>query len=153
MKTIIETATANPDFSTLVTALKKAELVDTLSGKGPFTVFAPTNAAFGKIPKKTLDEVLADKTKLTSILKYHVLAGTVMAKDIAKLTEATTLEGSKVTLGSEDELDVSEVATPKVAAVAMTTSSESTINDATITTMDIACSNGVIHVIDTVLMP
>ena len=96
MKNIIETASSNADFSTLVTAIKKAELVDTLSGEGPFTVFAPTNKAFGKIPMKTLDEALADKAKLKSILTYHVVAGKVMAKDVVKMSEAVTLEGSKV---------------------------------------------------------
>lgn len=132
MKNIIETASSNPDFSTLVTAIKTAGLVDTLSGVGPFTVFAPTNEAFAKIPKETLDAVLADTAKLTSILTYHVVAGKVMAKDAAELTEATTVEGSRITIDSSEGVK---------------------INDASVTTADIECSNGVIHVIDTVLMP
>ncbi len=132
MKNIIETAVGNPDFSTLVTAIKAAGLVDTLSGTGPFTVFAPTNEAFAKIPKETLDAVLADKTKLTSILTYHVVAGKVMSKDVATMTEATTVQGSKVKISAKDGV---------------------MINNAKVTKTDIECSNGVIHVIDTVLMP
>jgi uncharacterized surface protein with fasciclin (FAS1) repeats len=132
MKTIIETASSNPDFSTLVTAIKAAGLVDTLSGTGPFTVFAPSNAAFAKIPKATLDSVLADKAKLTSILTYHVVAGKVMSKDVATMTEATSVEGSMLKINTKDGV---------------------MINDAKVTTADLECSNGVIHVIDTVLMP
>ena len=132
MKNIIETAVSNPDFSTLVTAIKAAGLVDTLSGVGPFTVFAPTNAAFAKIPKDTLQAVLADKAKLSSILTYHVVAGKVMSKDVASLTEATTIQGSKIKIDTKHGV---------------------MINDAKVTTADIECSNGVIHVIDTVLMP
>lgn len=132
MKNIIETAINNPNFSTLVTAIKAAGLVDTLSGTGPFTVFAPNNAAFKKIPDATLQGVLADKEKLTSILKYHVLAGSVMSKDITALTEAKTLEGSDVKVDTTNGV---------------------MINDAKVITPDIECSNGVIHVIDTVLMP
>ncbi len=132
MKTIIETASGNPDFSTLVTAIKAAGLVDTLSGTGPFTVFAPTNEAFAKIPKATLDSVLADKTKLSKILTYHVVAGKVMAKDVATKSEATTVEGSEIKISTKDG---------------------AMINDAKVTKADIECSNGVIHVIDTVLMP
>ena len=153
MKNIIETAVANPDFSTLVTAIKTAELVDTLSGKGPFTVFAPTNKAFLKIPKKTLDEVLADKKKLKSILTYHVVAEKVMAKDIQNMTNAKTVEGSMVNIGTENGVTLTEVATPVVSGVEMSTYSGITINDANIIQADIKCENGVIHVIDTVLMP
>lgn len=132
MKNIIETAVSNPDFSTLVTAIKAAGLVDTLSGAGPFTVFEPNNAAFAKIPEATMKEVLADKVKLTSILTYHVVAGKVMAKDVATMTEAKTVEGSKVKIDTKNGV---------------------MINNAKVTTADIECSNGVIHVIDTVLMP
>jgi uncharacterized surface protein with fasciclin (FAS1) repeats len=132
MKTIIETATGNPDFSTLVTAIKAAGLVDTLASTGPFTVFAPTNEAFAKIPKETLDGVLADKTKLISILTYHVVPGKVMAKDVSSMSEATTVEGSKLKINAKEGV---------------------MINDAKVTTADLECSNGVIHVIDTVLMP
>jgi uncharacterized surface protein with fasciclin (FAS1) repeats len=153
MKNIIETAVANPDFSTLVTAIKKADLVSTLSGKGPFTVFAPNNKAFEKIAKKTLNEVLADQKKLKSILTYHVVTGKVMAKDVEKMSEATTLEGSKVDISSESEVTVTEVDTPDVSAMEMSAYSGIMINDANIIKADIECSNGVIHVIDTVLMP
>lgn len=132
MKNIIETAIANPDFSTLVTAIKAADLVETLSGTGPFTVFAPTNEAFAKIPEATLKAVLSDKAKLTSILTYHVVAGKVMSKDVANMTKAKTVEGSDVKIDAKDGV---------------------TINDAKVTKADIECSNGVIHVIDTVLMP
>ena len=132
MKNIIETAVSNPDFTTLVTAIKAADLVDTLSGTGPFTVFAPTNAAFAKIPEATLEAVLADKTMLISILTYHVVAGRVMSIDVAKMAEVTTVQGKKITIDVKHDV---------------------MINNARITTADIECSNGVIHVIDTVLMP
>lgn len=132
MKNIIETAVNNPDFSTLVTAIKAAELVETLSGTGPFTVFAPTNAAFAKIPEATLKAILADKAKLTSILTYHVVASKVLSKDVATMTEAKTVQGSNITIDAKDGV---------------------MINNAKVTKADIECSNGVIHVIDTVLMP
>jgi uncharacterized surface protein with fasciclin (FAS1) repeats len=143
MKNIIETAVGNPDFSTLVTAIKKAQLVDTLAGSGPFTVFAPTNAAFAKIPKETLDTVLNDEAKPKSILMYHVLDGTVLASDATTITEAKTLEGSMVTIKSELPTTAGE--TSKAPALM--------VNDAHILTADIQCSNGVIHSLDTVLMP
>lgn len=132
MKNIIETAVDNPMFSTLVTAVKAAGLVETLSGTGPFTVFAPTNDAFAKIPADTLESVLADKDKLTSILTYHVVAGKVMAADVAGMKEASTVEGKSVKIDASDGVK---------------------INDSKVTQADIECSNGVIHVIDTVLMP
>ncbi len=132
MKNIIETAINNPDFSTLVTAIKAADLVETLSGTEAFTVFAPTNVAFAKIPEATLKTVLADKTKLTSILTYHVVAGKVMSNDVMKITEAKTVQGSKVKIDTKNGV---------------------MINGAKATKADIECSNGVIHVIDTVLMP
>jgi uncharacterized surface protein with fasciclin (FAS1) repeats len=132
MKNIIETAVGNPMFTTLVTAIKAAGLVDTLTGPGPFTVFAPTNDAFAKIPKDDLTAVLADKAKLTSILTYHVVPGKIMSKDIVILKEAVTVQGEEV------KIDASKGVM---------------INNASVTTPDIECSNGVIHVIDTVLMP
>ncbi len=132
MKNIIETALSGSDFSTLVTAVKAAGLVDTLSGKGPFTVFAPNNAAFAKIPEASLKALLADKTKLTSVLTYHVVPGKVMAKDIGTMTEAVTVQGSKVKINTENGV---------------------MINNAKVVKADIECSNGVIHVIDSVLMP
>lgn len=132
MKNIIDTAIGNKDFSILVSAIKAADLADTLSGSGPFTVFAPNNDAFAKIPDATMKEVLGDKKKLTSILTYHVIPGKLMLKDITTTKEEKTLEGSKVAISAKDG---------------------TLINNSKITHADIECSNGVIHVIDTVLMP
>jgi uncharacterized surface protein with fasciclin (FAS1) repeats len=132
-KTIVDIASENSDFSTLVAAVKAAGLVETLSGEGPFTVFAPTNEAFAKLPAGTVEALLKDKEKLTKILTYHVVAGKVMAKDVVGLTSAKTVEGSDLTV----KVDNGKVM----------------INNANVTTTDIEASNGVIHVIDTVLMP
>lgn len=132
MKNIIDTAVGDPQFSTLVTAIKTANLVDTLSGAGPFTVFAPTNEAFKKLAPEVLDAVLADPEKLKSVLTYHVVAGKVMSADVMNLTEATTVEGSTVAIDTKQGVK---------------------INTAKVTSADIECTNGVIHVIDTVLMP
>ena len=93
---IVDTAVAAGSFNTLATALKAAGLVDTLKGKGPFTVFAPTDDAFKKLPAGTLEKLLADKAQLTKVLTYHVVSGKVMAADVVKLTEAKTVEGSMV---------------------------------------------------------
>ncbi|MCX6783119.1 MAG: fasciclin domain-containing protein [Candidatus Levybacteria bacterium] len=132
MKNIVETAIEAGSFKTLVTAVQAAGLVDTLSGTGPFTVFAPTDEAFAKIPKETLDAVLADKAKLTAILTYHVVAGKVMASDVTGLTSAKTVQGDEVKIDTENGV---------------------MINDAKVVKADIECTNGVIHVIDSVLMP
>jgi uncharacterized surface protein with fasciclin (FAS1) repeats len=132
MQTIIETVSSNPNFSTLLSAIKTAELVDTLSGAGPFTVFAPTNAAFAKIPEDTLKATLADKDKLTKLLTYHVVDGTVTSADLASKPELMTLAGS---------------------AVKVSTVSGVTINNAKVTNADMQCGNGIVYVIDTVLMP
>ncbi len=132
MKNIVETAVAAGSFKTLVTAVQVAGLVDTLSGAGPFTVFAPTDEAFAKIPKETLDAVLADKAKLTAILTYHVVAGKVMASDVMGLTSAKTVQGGEVKIDTAYGV---------------------MINNAKVVKADIECSNGVIHVIDSVLMP
>ncbi len=132
-QSIVQIASSDKNFSTLVTALTAADLVKTLEGKGPFTVFAPTNAAFAKIPKATLDALLKNKAELTKVLTYHVVAGKVMAADVIKLKSAKTLEGSNV--------DIAVMG--KVVE----------INTAKVTKADIEASNGVIHVIDTVLMP
>jgi uncharacterized surface protein with fasciclin (FAS1) repeats len=136
-KTVVEIAAGNKDFSTLVAAVKAAGLVETLSGKGPFTVFAPTNEAFAKLPKGTVEELLKpeNKAKLTSILTYHVVAGKVMAADAIKL------DGKKAATVNKQEIAI-KVKDGKVM-----------INDATVTAADIVGSNGVIHVIDTVLLP
>ena len=129
---IVETAVAAGSFNTLVTAVKAAGLVDVLSGEGPFTVFAPTDEAFAKLPAGTVEALLADKEKLTAILTYHVVAGKVTSSDVAGLTSATTVQGSDLTID---------------------TSYGVKINDAKVVKADIEASNGVIHVIDTVLIP
>ena len=131
-KDIVDTAVSAGQFNTLVTALEAAGLVDTLKGPGPFTVFAPTDAAFAKIPKKDLDALLADKAKLTAVLTYHVVSGKVMAKDV-KAGPVKTVEGRSFTV----KVDAGKVMVDK----------------ATVTKTDIVTDNGVIHVVDTVLIP
>lgn len=131
-KDIVDTAVAAGDFTTLVTAVQKAGLVETLKGEGPFTVFAPNDAAFAKIPSDQLNALLADKAKLTAVLTYHVVPGKVMAADVVKLTSAKTVEGQEVTIDASDGVKV---------------------DGAKVIKTDIVASNGVIHVIDTVLMP
>lgn len=132
-KTIVDIAVENGNFKTLTTALTEAGLVETLSGEGPFTVFAPTDEAFAKLPAGTVESLLKDKEKLTSILTYHVVPGKVMAADVVKLTSATTVQGQDVTVKVEG--------------------GKVMINDAQVVTTDIEASNGVIHVIDTVILP
>jgi uncharacterized surface protein with fasciclin (FAS1) repeats len=133
-KDIVETAIAAGTFNTLAKALTAAGLVETLKGAGPYTVLAPTDEAFAKIPAKDLEALLADKAALTKVLTYHVIAGNVPASTVTTLTEATSLEGSKIAI---------KVVDGKVM-----------LNDASeVTSTDIAASNGVIHVINTVLMP
>jgi len=132
-KDIVDTAVGAGMFNTLVTAVKAANLVDTLKGAGPFTVFAPTDEAFAKIPKATLDALLKDQAKLKEVLTYHVVAGKVMAADVVKMKAAKTVQGSSA----------------KVSVNGSTVM----IDDAKVVKTDIATSNGVIHVIDTVLMP
>ena len=132
-KDIIDTAVAAGSFKTLATALQAAGLVDTLKGAGPFTVFAPTDAAFAKLPAGTVEGLLKDKAKLSAILTYHVVAGKVMAADVVKLDHAKTVNGKSVTI---------KVVDGKVH-----------VDGATVTSADIEASNGVIHVIDSVLIP
>jgi uncharacterized surface protein with fasciclin (FAS1) repeats len=134
-KDIVDTAVAAGNFKTLAAALKAAGLVETLKGEGPFTVFAPTDEAFGKLPAGTVDSLLKpeNKAKLTAILTYHVVSGKVMAKDVVKLTEAKTVQGSAVKI---------EVNDGKVK-----------VDAANVVKTDIECSNGVIHVIDAVILP
>lgn len=134
-KDIVDTAVAAGSFTTLTTAVTTAGLVDTLKGPGPFTVFAPTDAAFAKLPAGTVDTLLmpANHDQLTSILTYHVVAGDLMKADLVKLSTVKTVEGQNLTIA--------------VSAGAVK------VNDANVTTADIACSNGVIHVIDSVLLP
>jgi uncharacterized surface protein with fasciclin (FAS1) repeats len=131
-KDIVDTAQSAGSFNTLVVALKTAGLVETLKGKGPFTVFAPNDAAFAKIPKEQLDALLADKGKLTKVLTYHVVAGKVMAADV-KAGPVKTVEGSNLTIS--------------------TTGGVVMVDKAKVIKTDIAASNGVIHVIDSVVMP
>ena len=130
-KDIVDTAVAAGDFKTLAVALEKAGLIDALKGKGPFTVFAPTDAAFAKVPKKDLDALLADKSKLASVLTYHVVPGTVMAKDV-KAGKVKTVQGSDLTLSTSDGVKV---------------------DGANVVKTDIVADNGVIHVIDSVVLP
>jgi len=132
-KDIVTTAVDAGVFKTLATALTKAGLVETLQGKGPFTVFAPTDEAFAKLPKETLEGLLKDKDALKKILLYHVVSGKVKSGDVVKLTEATTVEGSKVQIKVKD--------------------GKVMINDAKVTTADVEASNGVIHIIDKVILP
>ena len=134
-KDIVDTAVGAGQFNTLAAALKAADLVDTLKGPGPFTVFAPTDAAFAKLPAGTGESLLKpeNKAKLAAILTYHVVPGTVTAAEVTKLTEAKTVEGAPVKISSKD--------------------GKVMINDATVVSADVGASNGVIHVIDTVLMP
>jgi uncharacterized surface protein with fasciclin (FAS1) repeats len=131
--TIVEVASANPDFSTLVAAVSAAGLVETLSGEGPFTVFAPTNEAFAALPPGVLDALLLPENKdaLVKILTYHVVPGTVLAADITD-GDVATVEGQNVTLSTANGV---------------------TVNGATVITADVLADNGVIHVIDAVLVP
>ncbi len=131
--TIVDVASSNPDFSTLVAAVSAAGLVETLSGEGPFTVFAPTNAAFAALPAGVLDALLLPENKdaLVKILTYHVVPGTVLAADIAD-GDVATVEGQNVTLSTANGV---------------------TVNGANVVTADVLASNGVIHVIDAVLVP
>lgn len=134
-KDIVDTAVAAGDFKTLAAALDAAGLVETLKGEGPFTVFAPTDAAFAKLPAGTVEELLKpeNKDKLAAILTYHVVSGEVMASEVVGLDEAKTVNGKSVDI----EVEGNSVK----------------VNDANVTATDIAASNGVIHVIDTVILP
>jgi len=129
---IVDTAVAAGSFQTLATALEAAGLIDTLKGDGPFTVFAPTDEAFAKLPEGTVESLLADKEKLTAVLTYHVVPGKVTAADVSGLSKATTVQGGDL---------------------AIDTSYGVKINDSNVVKADVMASNGVIHVIDTVLLP
>jgi uncharacterized surface protein with fasciclin (FAS1) repeats len=131
-KDIVDTAVAAGSFKTLAAALQAAGLVDTLKGAGPFTVFAPTDEAFAKIPKADLDALIKDKARLTQVLTYHVVAGKVTAADVTKLKEAKSVEGQMLKIDASKGVK---------------------INSATVVKADVMASNGVIHVIDTVLFP
>ncbi len=130
-KDIVDTAVAAGNFKTLVVAIQAAGLVDTLKGPGPFTVFAPTDEAFAKIPKAQLDALLADKAKLTAVLTYHVVPGKVMAKDV-KAGKVKSVQGGELTLATAGGVMV---------------------DNAKVTAVDIVADNGVIHVIDSVVLP
>lgn len=134
-KDIVDTAVAAGSFKTLAAALQAAGLVDTLKGAGPYTVFAPTDEAFAKLPAGTVDELLKpeNKEKLVAILTYHVVAGDVMAAQVMKMNSAKTVNGQSVTISAKGGTVM--------------------VDNAKVVKADIACSNGVIHVIDTVLMP
>lgn len=134
-KDIVDTAVAAGQFNTLAAALGAADLVDTLKGDGPFTVFAPTDDAFAKLPAGTVDSLLLpeNRDQLVAILTYHVVAGKVMAADVVKLNEATTVNGESVAISVAD--------------------SGVRVNNANVIATDIAASNGVIHIIDTVILP
>ena len=134
-KDIVDTAVAAGQFQTLAAALEAAGLVATLKGEGPFTVFAPTDEAFAKLPSGTVETLLKEENKdqLTAILTYHVVPGKVMSQDVAGIDEARTVNGKMIDV----EVDGSAVK----------------VNDATVTQADIAAANGVIHVIDTVILP
>jgi len=133
MANIIETAKSAGSFTTLVAALEAAGWVETLNGAGPFTVFAPNDDAFKKLPEGTVEALLEDKAKLVSILTYHVVDGKVMASDVMKMSSAPTVNGQEVMIKTED--------------------GNVMVNDAKVVQADIECDNGVIHVIDSVLMP
>ena len=132
MANIIDTAVSAGSFTTLVAAVKAAGLVDTLNGEGPFTVFAPTDDAFAALPEGTAEGLLADVPALTSILTFHVVPGAVHAGDLSDGMTAATVNGSELTFSTVDGV---------------------TVNGATVVTADIVCDNGVIHVIDAVLLP
>jgi len=132
MANIVTTAQNAGSFKTLITALTAADLVTTLNGAGPFTVFAPTDEAFAKLPAGTVESLLKDKAQLVKVLTYHVVAGKVLASDVSALTSATTLEGDTVKVDASNGVK---------------------INNATVTQADVLADNGVIHVIDTVLLP
>jgi uncharacterized surface protein with fasciclin (FAS1) repeats len=132
-KDIVDTAVAAGQFKTLVAAVKAAELVETLKGEGPFTVFAPTDEAFKKVPKETLDALLKDKKALASVLTYHIVPGKVMAADVVKLDSAKTVQGKPVKIVAKD--------------------GKVTVSGANVVKTDIVCKNGVIHVIDAVILP
>lgn len=132
MADIVDIAVNAGSFNTLVAAVQAAGLVDTLKGPGPFTVFAPTDEAFSKLPAGTVDSLLQDIPQLTKILTYHVVSGKVLAADVVNLDSAPTVEGSSVKIDASNGVK---------------------INDATVTTPDVEADNGVIHVIDTVLIP
>ena len=132
-KDIVDTAVANGNFTTLVKAVQAADLVDTLKGDGPFTVFAPTDEAFAKIPAEDLNALISNKPALSDLLTYHVVAGKVLAADVAALSVAQTVQGQSVSISVQD--------------------GKVFVDGAQVVMADIMTSNGVIHVIDSVIVP
>jgi len=132
-KDIVDTAVGAGQFNTLVKLVQEADLVDALRGEGPFTVFAPTDEAFAKLPKKQVDALLKDKEALRQVLLYHVVQGKVMSSDVVKLRTAKTLQGQNINIRVRNNVV--------------------RINDAKVIKADIVCTNGVIHVIDKVILP
>ncbi|MFX0054882.1 MAG: fasciclin domain-containing protein [Promethearchaeota archaeon] len=132
MKNIVETAMEAGSFKTLLAAAKAADLVHTLTSTGPYTIFAPTDDAFAKLPEGTVESLLKDKVQLVKILSYHLVPGKVLAKDVVNLKKAKTVEGHDITIDTSDGVKV---------------------DDANVVQTDIETSNGVIHVIDSVIMP
>jgi uncharacterized surface protein with fasciclin (FAS1) repeats len=132
-KDIVDTAASAGSFTTLLAAVRAAGLEETLRGAGPFTVFAPTDAAFSKLPDGTVEALLKDREKLRSILTYHVVAGRVTAADVVKLDRAATVNGASVEIRTKDGAVM--------------------VDEATVVTADVMASNGVIHVVDTVIVP
>ena len=137
MKNIVETAIEGGSFKTLVKAVQAAGLVDTLSSKGPFTVFAPTDDAFAKLPAGAVENLLKDKEKLASVLTYHVVPGKVMSADVVKLKSAKTVQGQEI----------------KIDAAKWHLHKNVKVSGANVVKADIECANGVIHVIDKVILP
>jgi uncharacterized surface protein with fasciclin (FAS1) repeats len=158
MKNIVETAIDDSSFTMLVSAVKAAAgLVDTLSGPGPFTLFAPNDDAFAELPAGTVDELLKDKDRLTAVLAYHVVPGKYMATDLMKKTTIKTVQGATLTIATETAVieedtvlveDDAVVEDDEIAAF-----EELTVDDAIVIQADIECTSGVIHVIDSVLAP
>lgn len=132
-KDIVDTAMGDKNCSTLCELLKAGDLIDTLKGEGPFTVFAPSNAAFEKLGKEALEGLKKDKAKLQSVLKYHVAAGNMLAADVTKAKTIKTLNGAEIKVSEKD--------------------GKWMLDKSTITATDVKCKNGVVHMIDTVLMP
>jgi uncharacterized surface protein with fasciclin (FAS1) repeats len=157
MKNIVETAIDAGSFTTLVSAVKAAGLVDTLSGPGPFTLFAPNDDAFAELPAGTVDELLKDKDRLTAVLTYHVVPGKYMAADVMKMTTAKTVQGATLTIATKTAIVEEDVVVIEddvaVEEDEIAVFDELTVDDAMVIQADIECTNGVIHVIDSVLAP
>jgi uncharacterized surface protein with fasciclin (FAS1) repeats len=157
MKNIVETAIDAGSFTTLVSAVKAAGLVDTLSGPGPFTLFAPNDDSFAELPAGTVDELLKDKDRLTAVLTYHVVPGKYMAADVMKMTTAKTVQGATLTIATKTAIVEEDVVVIEddvaVEEDDIAVFDELTVDDAMVIQADIECTNGVIHVIDSVLAP